>query len=224
MKTDLAALIEKLGPNEYFKPKTVQVFMLQLLRGVAFIHGHRSMHRDIKPGNLLIEGGRLKIADLGLSRSISEPQRPYSPDMCTEVYRAPEVTLLGGQYGTEVDVWSCGCVFFELLTKNVLFMSDSDIDRLHKIFDLLGKPSNLDWPELSTAPKEAINLLQKLKPTTGLSWQEKYPILGSPEYASALSLLDVASLSASICSGSILFIASQLKWLSNILTSPILQV
>lgn len=123
--------------------------MYQLILGLSYIHGRRYLHRDIKPGNLLLDGARLKIADFGLARTVSEPHRPYTPEVCTLVYRAPEVILLDGKYSYEVDIWSVGCVFFELLTKTVLFRGDADDDQLHWIFKLRGTPTLEEWPELA---------------------------------------------------------------------------
>lgn len=127
--------------------------MYQLLQAVAFIHSRRYLHRDIKPGNLLLSNNCLKIADFGLARALTEPSRPYTPEVCTLWYRAPEILLLNGQYGPELDVWSCACIFYELITRDGLFKGDSDIDQIHKIFQILGTPSPQEWPEIASLLK-----------------------------------------------------------------------
>jgi serine/threonine protein kinase len=123
--------------------------MFQLLSSVAFVHSRRYLHRDIKPGNLLMSNYLLKIGDFGLARALTEPSRPYTPEVSTLWYRAPEVLLLHGRYGPELDVWSCACVFFELLTNKGLFKGDSEIDQVHKIFHILGTPTGQEWPEIA---------------------------------------------------------------------------
>ena len=50
------------------------------------------------------------------------------------------------EYSTAIDMWSLGCIMAELLTKQVLFSEQGEIPQLHKIFGLLGTPSEENWP------------------------------------------------------------------------------
>ncbi len=61
-------------------------------------------------------------------------------------YRSPEV-LMGLSYATPVDIWSCGCIFAELFLRKPLFPGQYEMDQLSKIFDIIGTPSETDWPE-----------------------------------------------------------------------------
>lgn len=119
-----------------------------MISAIAAVHAKRLIHRDIKPQNILVEGEILKLADFGLARSLTEPSRPYTEDVCTVWYKPPEVMLRSGNYSTEVDIWSIGCVFFEMVASKVLFAGDSDIDMLYRIFSHLGTPSIEEWAEL----------------------------------------------------------------------------
>lgn len=68
--------------------------MYQLVSGINYCHAHRVIHRDLKPGNLLIDkNGALKIADFGLARAFGVPLRVYSHHVVTLWYRAPEVII-----------------------------------------------------------------------------------------------------------------------------------
>ena len=68
--------------------------MYQILSGVEELHKHRIFHRDIKPHNILIQDtNQIKIADLGLARNFTVPDRQYTPEVITLWYRAPEVLL-----------------------------------------------------------------------------------------------------------------------------------
>ena len=61
-------------------------------------------------------------------------------------YRAPEV-LLGTTYATPVDIWSCGCILAELVTRRPLFPGLTETDQLTKIFSVLGLPGEESWPQ-----------------------------------------------------------------------------
>ncbi|KAI5066211.1 hypothetical protein GOP47_0018835 [Adiantum capillus-veneris] len=131
--------------------KHVQNFMYQLCKGVAHLHSHGVMHRDLKPQNLLVdkEKGLLKIADLGLGRAFTVPLKSYTHEIVTLWYRAPEVLLGATHYSTPVDIWSVGCIFAELTRKQPLFPGDSELQELLHIFRLLGTPNEDTWPGVS---------------------------------------------------------------------------
>ena len=61
-------------------------------------------------------------------------------------YRAPEV-LLGTTYATPVDVWSCGCIFAELMSRKPLFPGLNESDQLSRILGVLGTPPEEEWPK-----------------------------------------------------------------------------
>ena len=136
------------GPAHPLPKSTVQSFMYQLCKGMAWMHQHGVMHRDLKPQNLLVDKARniLKIADLGLGRAFSVPVKSYTHEIVTLWYRAPEVLLGGTHYSTPVDIWSIGCIFAELARKAPLFPGDSELQQLLHIFKLLGTPSEKQWP------------------------------------------------------------------------------
>ncbi|ELR06143.1 Cyclin-dependent kinase catalytic subunit [Pseudogymnoascus destructans] len=131
----------------------VKKFMSQLCEGIRYCHSHRVLHRDLKPQNLLIDrDGNLKLGDFGLARAFGVPLRTYTHEVVTLWYRAPEILLGGRQYSTGVDMWSVGCIFAEMCTRKPLFAGDSEIDEIFKIFCLLGTPTELDWPGVTSFP------------------------------------------------------------------------
>jgi len=67
-------------------------------------------------------------------------------------YRAPEILLGGKHYSVGVDMWSIGCIFAELVTKQPLFPGDSEIDQLYRIFRVCGTPTEAIWPGVSKLP------------------------------------------------------------------------
>ncbi|KAG0712893.1 Cyclin-dependent kinase 2 [Chionoecetes opilio] len=131
-------------------------YMQQLLQGLFYLHTHRILHRDLKPQNLLIDAkvgpGAIKLADLGLARTFSLPVRPYTHEVVTLWYRAPEILLGAKNYCTAVDMWSLGAIFAEMLTTKALFPGDSEIDQLFRIFRTLGTPGEPEWPGVTQLP------------------------------------------------------------------------
>ena len=92
------------------------------------MHENKIIHRDLKPENILMssDGSSVKIGDFGISIWIKESQNSiknkilnYTRDFMkrsvagTGIYMAPEV-LLGNPYGYDCDIWSLGCIVFEM--------------------------------------------------------------------------------------------------------------
>jgi len=139
--------------KDRFRRTLVKSYLQQLIKGIAFCHSHRVLHRDLKPQNLLIDKeGNLKLADFGLARAFGVPVRTYTHEVVTLWYRAPEILLGGKQYSTPVDIWSIGCIFAEMHQRAPLFPGDSEIDQLFRIFRGLGTPSEEMWPGVSSYP------------------------------------------------------------------------
>ena len=124
-----------------------------MLKGVDYCHSHRIMHRDLKPQNLLIDkNNRMKLADFGLARAYGLPMKTYTHEVITLWYRPPEILLGQKQYSLSVDIWSAGCIFFEMAYGNSLFQGESEIDQLFKIFSIMGSPNEENWPGVSKLP------------------------------------------------------------------------
>jgi len=132
---------------------TTRSFLHQLLRGIAFCHQHRVLHRDLKPQNLLINReGEFKLADFGLARAFGIPVRSYTHEVVTLWYRAPDVLMGSRKYSTPVDIWSVGCIFAEMVTGRPLFPGNNEADQLQKIFKVLGTASQETWPSIVELP------------------------------------------------------------------------
>ena len=122
----------------------IKNYMRQILEAVAYCHSERIMHRDLKPANILLSGENnqnIKIADFGLARAFSIPIKPYTSNVVTQYYRSPELLLQMSEYAIPIDLWSVGCIFAELVTRQPFFRGESEIAQLMQIFRIMGTPS-----------------------------------------------------------------------------------
>jgi len=118
---------------EHFNYSSYQL-LHQLIIGLKACHSWNIMHRDLKPENILVYDDDdeiiLKIADFGLATYDMIGCQSY--DVVSLWYRAPEV-LLHQPYHKSIDLWSLGCLFYELLTKKVLYRGHNEQDQLYLI-------------------------------------------------------------------------------------------
>ncbi|CAE6515938.1 unnamed protein product [Rhizoctonia solani] len=207
---DLKKYMDTHGERGALDPNTVRSFMYQLLKGTAFCHDNRVLHRDLKPQNLLINRkGELKLGDFGLARAFGVPVNTFSNEVVTLWYRAPDVLLGSRTYNTSIDVWSCGCIFAEMITGVPLFRGRDNQDQLLNIMRIIGTPDErvlrkiaADSPEIQlkqyprypkvpwqqVVPKaspQAIDLLERLlqfDPTKRITAQEalSHPYFAAP--------------------------------------------
>ncbi|XP_020832172.1 cyclin-dependent kinase 16 isoform X5 [Phascolarctos cinereus] len=146
---DLKQYLEDCG--NIINTHNVKLFLFQLLRGLAYCHRQKVLHRDLKPQNLLInERGELKLADFGLARAKSIPTKTYSNEVVTLWYRPPDILLGSTDYSTQIDMWGVGCIFYEMATGRPLFPGSTVEEQLHFIFRILGTPTEETWPGISS--------------------------------------------------------------------------
>ena len=136
-------IINREGP---IPEPVIRNILFQLLSGVEAIHKAGFFHRDLKPENILFQGDTLKTIDFGLAKEIrSKPS--YTNYVWTRYYRAPEILLHHDFYNTPVDIWAVGCIAAELYLKKPLFPGTSETDEVYKICNVLGPPSESNYPD-----------------------------------------------------------------------------
>nr|XP_020826852.1 MAPK/MAK/MRK overlapping kinase isoform X3 [Phascolarctos cinereus] len=94
-------------------------YMYQLCKSLDHMHRNGIFHRDVKPENILIKQDLLKLGDFGSCRSVYSKQ-PYTEYISTRWYRAPECLLTDGYYSYKMDMWSAGCVFYEVMRSRAM--------------------------------------------------------------------------------------------------------
>jgi serine/threonine protein kinase len=108
----------------------VQDVMGQIVAGMSYVHSQKIIHTDCKPQNILLDAdGRVCVCDFGSSVvDVDGMRREWSAEEAikkgvaeaTLWYRPPEVLLGFGTLMFSLDIWSCGCLFGELLTNQVI--------------------------------------------------------------------------------------------------------
>ena len=119
---------------EPFLASETKTLLLQIASATEFLHNNWILHRDLKTSNLLMSNrGQVKVADFGMARYFGDPPPKMTQLVVTLWYRAPELLLGAENYGKAVDMWSIGCIFGELLTKEPLLQGKNEVDQLSKV-------------------------------------------------------------------------------------------
>lgn len=142
-------VMEPLGLNLYEMLKdnlfeglhrnTVKKMTRQVLGALTFLEEQGIVHGDLKPENVCASlcGKWFKLIDFGHASWEHEPNKPTRVQ--SRYYRSPEV-LFCHKYSYPIDMWSLGCMVYELITGSVLFEGNNDVDMLHRIAGYLGLP------------------------------------------------------------------------------------
>ena len=97
------------------EPEQAVYLLRELALGLSDLHNAGIVHRDLKPSNVFFDGGRVKIGDYSLSKTISSnEQSQHTMTVGSVHYMAPEISL--GRYDKTVDIYALGIILFEVLT------------------------------------------------------------------------------------------------------------
>ena len=117
----------------------------QLCNGLHYLHSAGVLHRDLKPSNILIDSEcRVKICDFGLSRTLyyynDEPPK-MTEFIATRWYRAPEVLFGSTEYSYKSDMWSLGCLIYEMYAARPLLPGKDSVNQIEKLLEFKGFPN-----------------------------------------------------------------------------------
>uniref|UniRef100_H2YX83 non-specific serine/threonine protein kinase n=1 Tax=Ciona savignyi TaxID=51511 RepID=H2YX83_CIOSA len=88
-----------------------------MLDALQYMHSREVLHRDLKPANILLVGDIVKLADFGVSKQLLL-STCHSAPAGTWAYMSPE--MFEENYNSKSDIWSLGCVFYELFTLELI--------------------------------------------------------------------------------------------------------
>ncbi|GAW83367.1 protein kinase [Plasmodium gonderi] len=138
--------------NKYNRiaPSDLKSIIYQICQGIKHLHEHNFAHRDLKPDNILVDISsspiKVEICDLGSAKKVEENiiSIPY---ICSRWYRAPELLCGSMYYTTDVDLWSLGCIIFELINLCPLFPGkfkkdefSEECSQIINLIEVLGSP------------------------------------------------------------------------------------
>ena len=150
----------------YFKEQLIWIYFLQMCLGVKYLHEHNIIHRDLKTSNIYLgEGDKIVIGDFGISKIFNNNQSMSRTFIGTPYYMSPEV-LGQKEYDKKTDIWSLGCVLYELLTFKMPFNG-------YNLFDLKRKVRGLNFSKRLYEIRCSKELLKILKQMLQLSSKER---------------------------------------------------
>lgn len=135
------SLYELIRQNQFrgLSVQLVSIFTKQILTAMVALHQSRIIHCDLKPENILLEDAtspNLKVIDFGSACFDNQAVYTY---IQSRFYRSPEV-ILGLPYKLSIDVWSLGCIVFELFVGLPLFPGLSQHRMLMRFIKFVGMP------------------------------------------------------------------------------------
>ena len=146
--------------NMYFKEKIIWRIFLQILDGINYLHNKYIIHRDLKTSNIyLTQKGSVKIGGLNVGKSIEDIGMALT-QIGTPYFTAPEIWKQM-PYDYKCDIWSLGCILYEMTTLHVPFLGLNMQELYYNILNLKYKPiPNIYSKELN----EIINLMLNKNP------------------------------------------------------------
>jgi len=132
---DLSIIIknQKEKVKQFFKEEDVLIWFVQMVFGLQYIHKKNILHRDLKTQNIFVTSQNLiKIGDFGISKSLSHTLDLATTAIGTPHYLSPEICRRK-PYNHKSDMWSLGCVLYEMCALELAFPADNFMSLVHAI-------------------------------------------------------------------------------------------
>ncbi|XP_040566534.1 uncharacterized protein [Lepeophtheirus salmonis] len=157
---------QNMGKN--FTEDRIQQLGGDLISACCYLHSHRVLHRDIKPQNVLItKSGKAKLCDFGFARNLGLNTFVLTSIKGTPLYMAPEL-IEERPYDNAADLWSVGCILYELLVGAPPFSTNSLFQLIKKV-----RYESVDWSESRSWSDNCLHFIKGLlekDPKRRLGW------------------------------------------------------
>ena len=198
-------MLEQIVNKGSYSERDASALVRQITETVDYLHSQGIVHRDLNPGNILLDGDadnvercQIKIADFGLASFFEhEAQQMYT--CCgTPEYVAPEV-LEGKGYSYQCDVWSIGIILYIMLCGYPPFYDDSIAGQFKLICAGNIEFQDSEWRDISVEAKDLVSHMLVVKPELRFGTREclSHPWLMPRAWSAASSSASSASSGAS---------------------------
>ncbi|KAH3681567.1 hypothetical protein WICPIJ_007441 [Wickerhamomyces pijperi] len=229
MELTLAYFFPTPSNNKILRPLQLKSVLRQLLQAISHMHKSGFIHRDVKPNNIMLtptadyyskEAGCphpelvsfddqyvVKLVDYGLAKPISEALKTGPTIAGTRTYMAPEILLQYKTDGTAADIWSFGCVMYQMIVgEEMIQCNEGPNDVIYSMVDLLGTPFMPKNSKVSKFYEPGFgywNKAQELMEAKGVKFEKQHTVphveevfgrsylCANPEF---MALMDVAKL------------------------------
>ncbi|KAF9302676.1 hypothetical protein BGZ74_005021 [Mortierella antarctica] len=177
-----------------FGEDVVRFWIAEMSSAINHLHSLGIVHRDIKPDNVLLDAnGHAHLTDFNIGCKLTEEKPVLTSQSGTVAYMAPEV-FKGTGYGTSVDWWAMGVVFYECIYGHRPFQTESIADLKVAICN-----QKIEYPAKENVSRECISLIreflvrepsERLGTRSGISGIRQHPFFHGAASSSHMSLVD----------------------------------
>lgn len=142
-------------------------FIYQILRALKYLHSANIIHKNIRPDNILLSAN----CDLKLQILFFQDFQPTNGTMIDRWYRSPEQLFFSESVSFPTDIWSVGCIFYEIIMRRPLFPGNSWLPyQLNTIINTIGSPEDDDLYYLTN--KRYIDLMNRFQKVDKVNFSE----------------------------------------------------
>lgn len=157
--------------NGYLTEEMSRKILKQIIHGLDAVNKNFILHRDLKPQNIFFHDGEAKIGDFGFCKQLKGRADMAKTMLGSPIYMAPEI-LTGQNYGLKADIWSLGCIYFEMLCGYCPFEGKD----IREIIDLINQ-YRITFREgvgISDESKFLIYRMLQVDPNKRIEWEDLF--------------------------------------------------